>query len=495
MKKTPVQIDFNVAPELLGGLQHIRPEEIYTLADTDLEGTVIKSVETSVRMSERSIYNVVGITSIVVPEADGLFHDTVSDQFADLVNDDRNMQLTAQHLKETSSLGALKVKDYEVGNINNIVTPIMLGKFWFIDSVLDHYYEADSEKDYADLSRLLSTHSFMLNSLARAIGSVQAEEDIDVSDKKQRPKRKIITLSGPTQEANSTDIVLYEALDDEVETEVKKNIFSAFYGIDGAIEQLQEVIDLANVPAAEREKYGVKLTQGIVLSGPSGVGKTELTSALAEGLNADLIELKFSDLSSTYTGEWAKNIAKMFDQARSRDGRVVLLFDEADGLVKAGNEGSNKNIESVLKKELEQLHKSPDVFVVFATNDESQLSPEIRAKKRIPLTVRIDPPSDVERAMIFDSLVGIGGVKLEDLMTEEGNPVWDMLQFDPNFYDFTELAKNSDGLTAGDIVSVINEVRKKRFLKYRDTPDKLKSLISQDEILSGLKRFKATKEA
>lgn len=498
MKKNPTQVVFDVAPELLDGLQNIRPEEMYTLTNHEFEGTHIKSVETSARMTERNIYNVVAITSVVVPEPAGLFHDTVSDQFADLVNEDRRRQLKAQHLKMNSSLGTLRVQDYKERNINTVVTPIMLGKFWLIDSVLDHYYEADSEREYAELSRLLDTHSFMLGALSLAIGRGLSEDGIDTAGKKQRDKTRIVTLSGPIQEAPVTDIVPY--VEKEIEEPIQEDAqqvdaFASFYGIDSVVEQLQEVIDLANVAPAEREKYGVKLTQGVILSGPSGVGKTDLTSALARGLNAELIELKFSDLTSTLTGEWASNIARMFEHARSKDGRVVLLFDEADGLIKAGNEGSNKNISTVLKKELEQLHNSPNVFVVFATNDESQLSPEIRAKKRISLTVRISPPSESERAMIFDSLVGIGGVNLDDLMTTEGNPVWDMLQFDPNFYDFNELAKNSDGMTAGDIVSVISDIRKKRFLRYRDNPEKLKSLISQDEILSGLQRFKLTREA
>ena len=68
------------------------------------------------------------------------------------------------------------------------------------------------------------------------------------------------------------------------------------------------------------------------LSGPPGAGKSAYARHLAERLDLDVLEKRFSDLSSMWLGESEKTIAAAFEEAA--DLRAFLIIDEADSLLR-----------------------------------------------------------------------------------------------------------------------------------------------------------------
>lgn len=68
----------------------------------------------------------------------------------------------------------------------------------------------------------------------------------------------------------------------------------------------------------------------VLLSGPSGTGKTLAAEVLAHELELDLFRIDLSAVVSKYIGETEENLRQVFDAAES--GGAVLLFDEADSL-------------------------------------------------------------------------------------------------------------------------------------------------------------------
>jgi SpoVK/Ycf46/Vps4 family AAA+-type ATPase len=68
------------------------------------------------------------------------------------------------------------------------------------------------------------------------------------------------------------------------------------------------------------------------LSGPPGAGKSAYARHLAERLDLDVLEKRFSDLSSMWLGESEKAIAAAFEEAA--DLRAFLIIDEADSLLR-----------------------------------------------------------------------------------------------------------------------------------------------------------------
>lgn len=70
----------------------------------------------------------------------------------------------------------------------------------------------------------------------------------------------------------------------------------------------------------------------LLLSGPSGTGKSAFARHLAEVMGIEVEERRCSDLMSPYVGETEQNIAEAFARAAERG--AMLLIDEADMLLR-----------------------------------------------------------------------------------------------------------------------------------------------------------------
>lgn len=68
----------------------------------------------------------------------------------------------------------------------------------------------------------------------------------------------------------------------------------------------------------------------VLLTGPSGTGKTMAAEMLARELGVDVIRVDASELVSKYIGETEKNLSAVLE--RPAGGGAILFFDEADAL-------------------------------------------------------------------------------------------------------------------------------------------------------------------
>ncbi len=121
-----------------------------------------------------------------------------------------------------------------------------------------------------------------------------------------------------------------------------------------------------------------------ILSGPTGVGKTFFSKVYAKTLNADYMEILFSDLNSKWVGEVETKMSAMFreitNQAKqSLDKKFVVTFNEIDSLLSpiehlVGGSGSThfaslRRERTVFLTHLEKLQREvPNVTVIGTTN-------------------------------------------------------------------------------------------------------------------------------
>ena len=102
------------------------------------------------------------------------------------------------------------------------------------------------------------------------------------------------------------------------------------------LEQLRELYHHVQYRAVVHDAWGFgqKLATGrglnVLFAGPPGTGKTMAADVLAHALGLDLYTIDLSTVLSKYIGETEKNLARIFDEARSSN--AVLFFDEADAL-------------------------------------------------------------------------------------------------------------------------------------------------------------------
>ena len=98
------------------------------------------------------------------------------------------------------------------------------------------------------------------------------------------------------------------------------------------LERIVEAIRLFRRPdAAARDADRPRMN--LLLSGPSGTGKTEFVKYLGNELNARINVRMGGDLLSKYVGETEQNIRDAFAEAEAE--HAILFLDEIDGLVQS----------------------------------------------------------------------------------------------------------------------------------------------------------------
>ncbi len=124
-------------------------------------------------------------------------------------------------------------------------------------------------------------------------------------------------------------------------------------------------------------RRGLSVRSKLLFCGPPGCGKTLCAEVFASELGLPLYIVKLDRLVSSYLGETATNVRKLFEFARTQP--CVLFFDEFDALARArGEDGEHNELRRVVNSLLIFIDRiQPRGFVVAATNLDQSLDPAI----------------------------------------------------------------------------------------------------------------------
>lgn len=134
----------------------------------------------------------------------------------------------------------------------------------------------------------------------------------------------------------------------------------------------------------------------LLLSGPSGTGKSAFARHLALRMGVDVEERRCSDLISPYVGETESNIAEAFAQATERG--AMLLIDEVDSFLHAREEGQRSWEISKVNEMLVQMDHLRVPFVA-TTNLADKLDPA--TQRRFTLRVAFQAMSGEQARSLF----------------------------------------------------------------------------------------------
>lgn len=123
--------------------------------------------------------------------------------------------------------------------------------------------------------------------------------------------------------------------------------------------------------------HGMKPASKLLFCGPPGCGKTMAAAALANALYLPLATVRFDAVVSSYLGETAGNLRKVFDYARVRP--VLLFFDEFDAIGKQrtamDEHGELKRVVNSFLQMLDSFHS--ETLTLAATNHQGLLDPAL----------------------------------------------------------------------------------------------------------------------
>lgn len=119
--------------------------------------------------------------------------------------------------------------------------------------------------------------------------------------------------------------------------------------------------------------YGMVPKRKLLFCGPPGCGKTLCAEVIANSLDLPILYTCFDSLISSYLGETASNIRKVFDYASKNN--WILFFDEFDAV---GKSRDNIDETSELKRVVNSFLQILDGFecdslIIAATNHEKSI--------------------------------------------------------------------------------------------------------------------------
>jgi SpoVK/Ycf46/Vps4 family AAA+-type ATPase len=141
----------------------------------------------------------------------------------------------------------------------------------------------------------------------------------------------------------------------------------------------------------EIRRHGLKVRSKLLFCGPPGCGKTLCAEIFAGELGLPLFVVKLDRLISSYLGETAANVRKIFEFARRQT--CVLFFDEFDALARSrGDNGEHNELRRVVNSLLLFIdHIQPKGFLIAATNLDQSLDPAVW--RRFDEVVWFDKPN------------------------------------------------------------------------------------------------------
>ncbi|MEQ1893204.1 MAG: ATP-binding protein [Planctomycetota bacterium] len=137
----------------------------------------------------------------------------------------------------------------------------------------------------------------------------------------------------------------------------------------------------------------------VLLSGPSGVGKSAAAEALAGALETELLCVDLSSIVSKYLGDTERALARTFEAAEGA-GRMTLFFDEADALFGRRTEtnDSHDRWANVQIDYLLQRLENHRGLVVLATNRKADLDRAFLRRIRFAIDIPL-PDHELRRRL------------------------------------------------------------------------------------------------
>lgn len=141
----------------------------------------------------------------------------------------------------------------------------------------------------------------------------------------------------------------------------------------------------------------------VLLSGPSGTGKTMTASILARELHLPLFVVRLEKVITKYMGETSLKLSKVFDLISNIRG--VYLFDEFDAIgARRGIDNEVGEMRRILNTFLQLMERDDsDSIIVAATNCADVLDPALF--RRFDDVIEYAKPSNEERFQLVTRLL------------------------------------------------------------------------------------------
>ncbi|MBU1089026.1 ATP-dependent zinc metalloprotease FtsH, partial [Patescibacteria group bacterium] len=221
----------------------------------------------------------------------------------------------------------------------------------------------------------------------------------------------------------------------------QKMSFKDVAGVEEAKKDLEEIVDFLKNPK-KYQKMGARTPKGVLLVGPSGVGKTLLAKALAGEAKVPFFSMAGSEFMEMLVGVGASRARDLFATAK-KAGKAIIFIDEIDAIgrmrggVATGGHGEREQTLNQILVEMDGFEPNTTVIVLAATNRADLLDPALLRPGRFDRTVVLEMPDIKARKDILK-------------IHARGKP------FDKSV-NWESVARRTVGFSGADIENMLNE--------------------------------------
>jgi SpoVK/Ycf46/Vps4 family AAA+-type ATPase len=197
---------------------------------------------------------------------------------------------------------------------------------------------------------------------------------------------------------------------------------------------------IAENRAAERlRSHGLKPKQKVLLCGPPGTGKTLTAKIISSVLGYPFVYILFDSIVSSYLGETATNLRRIFDFIEK--GRWAVLFDEFDIVGKKRDDPhEHGEVKRVVNNFMQMIDNYEGNSILIAATNHPHLL-DIAIWRRFDEVIYFELPDTRLREQLFNKYLGV--------LRRSGD------------VGLTELAKMTNGFSPADIAQVCENALRK----------------------------------
>ncbi len=207
------------------------------------------------------------------------------------------------------------------------------------------------------------------------------------------------------------------------------------------------------------DSWWAKTTKWIIFEWPTGTWKTLLAKVIASEVDADIYNIKLTDiLSGIYLNEWANNIKNLFNflknKVKKNDKKIIVILDELDALFwKRWNwelHQEDKKIVNTFLSEMSWMEDLQNIIFIWTTNLIDSIDSAIIRSWRMETKIHVWLPNLKDKVEIYK-------IHIDKL------PIKAKKSFDA--VNLEEVAKLWENISWADIESIINKIVTKKAIE------------------------------
>jgi AAA+ superfamily predicted ATPase len=411
-----------------------------------------------------------------------LWHEPVLGYIKEQVETDGREVLRLPH--ETAAFHVAVSPDYvarfqSTTDMQKCIVGISLEKadvLWkTLDNTMNEEDPAEPTDPYLALRNFIELWSYALDAVSDTYGA---------NGKQSNPEHPTITVL-PHRPSPSQQLVYVEKPVDPPEvTEPRSPRFEDIAGYENIKEKLLDLALLHKYPEMS-EDIGLSTTNGILLHGIPGTGKTTILKAFANEIGARLVELPVTQVIDMYVGNSAKNMDAFFDSVTADPTPAVVLIDEFDSLgVSERHSSSGERTDAVnrLKEHVVNIGKNhPHIILTAATNKLHRVDEALIRPGRF-LPIEVPAPNERMRRDIWALM--LGEVATRAAFLKHTKPDATVLGLGQDI-DMNTLAESTHGMVGAHFTEILNAIRRQRLREFNKTG--VMEPIAQHDLIKEIK--------